>query len=57
MALGDITPHAYSPDYQAMGDCRICGHTRADCDRIQATLAERERKKAQQEYGPTEDQR
>lgn len=22
-------PHAYSPDYMAMGDCRICGHTRA----------------------------
>jgi len=21
-------PHAYSPDYMAMGDCRICGHTR-----------------------------
>lgn len=22
------TPHTYSPDYMAMGDCRICGHTR-----------------------------
>ena len=21
-------PHTYSPDYMAMGDCRICGHTR-----------------------------
>jgi hypothetical protein len=21
-----IEPHAYSPDYQAMGDCRVCGH-------------------------------
>lgn len=21
-------PHEYSPDYMAMGDCRICGHTR-----------------------------
>jgi hypothetical protein len=23
------SPHHYSPDYQAMGDCRICGHTYA----------------------------
>jgi len=22
----EITPHIYSPDYQAMGDCRVCGH-------------------------------
>ena len=22
------TPHEYSPDYQAMGDCSICGHVR-----------------------------
>ena len=21
-----IRPHLYMPDYQAMGDCRICGH-------------------------------
>jgi hypothetical protein len=21
-----ITPHIYVPDYQAMGDCRVCGH-------------------------------
>lgn len=21
-------PHAYSPDYMAMGDCSVCGHTR-----------------------------
>ena len=21
-----IKPHLYFPDYQAMGDCRICGH-------------------------------
>lgn len=21
-----IWPHTYSPDYQAMGDCRVCGH-------------------------------
>lgn len=21
-----ITPHLYSPDFQAMGDCRVCGH-------------------------------
>ena len=25
-------PHAYSPDYMAMGDCRICGHTREAYD-------------------------
>lgn len=23
---GDIKPHLYSPDHQAMGDCRVCGH-------------------------------
>lgn len=23
------TPHRYSPDYMAMGDCRICGHPRS----------------------------
>lgn len=22
----EIKPHHYSPDYQAMGDCRVCGH-------------------------------
>jgi hypothetical protein len=22
----DIILHVYSPDYQAMGDCRVCGH-------------------------------
>ena len=22
------TPHRYSPDYMAQGDCQICGHTR-----------------------------
>lgn len=22
----EIVPHIYSPDYQAMGDCRVCGH-------------------------------
>ena len=22
------TPHRYSPDYMAQGDCKICGHTR-----------------------------
>jgi hypothetical protein len=22
----EIQPHTYSPDYQAMGDCRVCGH-------------------------------
>lgn len=21
-----ILPHLYMPDYQAMGDCRVCGH-------------------------------
>jgi hypothetical protein len=21
-----VEPHIYSPDYQAMGDCRVCGH-------------------------------
>jgi hypothetical protein len=21
-----IKPHLYSPDYQAQGDCRVCGH-------------------------------
>lgn len=21
-----VQPHVYSPDYQAMGDCRVCGH-------------------------------
>lgn len=21
-----IEPHIYMPDYQAMGDCRVCGH-------------------------------
>lgn len=25
---GEIKPHLYSPDYQAMGDCRVCGHDR-----------------------------
>lgn len=25
-AFGPIKPHIYSPDYQAMGDCRVCGH-------------------------------
>lgn len=25
----DVKPHFYSPDGQAMGDCRICGHGRA----------------------------
>ena len=25
-----IAPHHYSPDYQAMGDCRICGLQRDD---------------------------
>jgi hypothetical protein len=24
--MGVIKPHLYSPDYQAMGDCRVCGH-------------------------------
>jgi hypothetical protein len=24
-----VQPHAYSPDAQAMGDCRVCGHSRA----------------------------
>ena len=23
---GDVKPHIYIPDYQAGGDCRICGH-------------------------------
>lgn len=23
-----VTPHAYSPDIMAMGDCRVCGHDR-----------------------------
>ena len=23
--------HAYSPDYEAQGDCRICGHTYDNC--------------------------
>jgi hypothetical protein len=22
----DLAPHYYSPDYQAMGDCRVCGN-------------------------------
>jgi len=22
----EVTPHIYMPDYQAMGDCRVCGH-------------------------------
>ncbi len=26
VAFQKIEPHIYSPDYQAMGDCRICGH-------------------------------
>jgi hypothetical protein len=25
-APGEIKPHLYMPDYQAMGDCRTCGH-------------------------------
>jgi len=24
----EIKRHIYMPDYQAMGDCRICGHER-----------------------------
>jgi hypothetical protein len=24
-------PHSYSPDYQAMGDCRVCGHQPENC--------------------------
>jgi hypothetical protein len=24
--IQQIEPHIYSPDYQAMGDCRVCGH-------------------------------
>ncbi|MFO1209714.1 MAG: hypothetical protein U1E40_10885 [Amaricoccus sp.] len=24
----ELKPHHYSPDYQAMGDCRVCGRTR-----------------------------
>jgi hypothetical protein len=22
----EVKPHIYAPDYQAMGDCRVCGH-------------------------------
>ena len=25
-AYNTIEPHIYMPDYQAMGDCRVCGH-------------------------------
>ena len=25
-AISEIKAHLYSPDYQAMGDCRVCGH-------------------------------
>lgn len=25
-ADGEIKPHIYMPDYQSMGDCRVCGH-------------------------------
>lgn len=38
-AFSEVKPHSYSPDYQAMGDCRICGNTQSDCDRFQAKLA------------------
>jgi hypothetical protein len=24
--VNSIKPHIYCPDYQAIGDCRICGH-------------------------------
>lgn len=37
----EIKPHIYWPDYQAMGDCRVCGNMREDCDRFQAALAAR----------------
>lgn len=26
MNVHTVQPHPYSPDYQAMGDCRTCGH-------------------------------
>lgn len=29
---GERTLHRYSPDYQAMGDCRTCGHAFDDAD-------------------------
>lgn len=28
MKVEPVTKHEYSPDYMAMGDCRICGHVR-----------------------------
>jgi hypothetical protein len=27
----EAAPHSYSPDYQAMGDCRVCGHQPESC--------------------------
>lgn len=30
------SPHTYWPDYQAMGDCIVCGHIRENCERINA---------------------
>lgn len=32
-------PHIYTPDYQAMGDCRICGHVRDAHDADLGSLA------------------
>jgi hypothetical protein len=37
--VSEVAPHSYSPDYQAMGDCRVCGNIRSDCDRFQAALS------------------
>jgi len=28
--VGLVKPHHYSPDYMAMGDCRICGRVAGD---------------------------
>lgn len=32
-------PHAFWPDYQAMGDCITCGNIRQTCERENAAYA------------------
>lgn len=39
----DWTPHAYWPDLQAMGDCRICGNIRENCERYMREYTEAQR--------------
>lgn len=34
--MTEWTPHNYWPDYQAMGDCYVCGNTRQHCEAFQA---------------------